>query len=362
MMRCGKLTVITLSSVAVLLATLGMSCAMKAVPKKQGKMYGPSKESSQTSQTSDYDRLLAKYLANIENLARQHQNRMIANWKARVEGFSQAANRAHLNESDTLEQLRAASLRRPGKKLTFDGMVEENSAFVPSSDVSARVFRRLYHEGLVRPEDLVVKLANTSDLLSNEWIPLLQDIANHSQTGTLPWGSSRFTLYRMGVSGKEYRADLEQMALEHHNASALRALVFETDKQTGEAKPIRNSESLTLINKAMKDPSNSPEALVVCAEYAAETSDVPQAERICINLLSQQYTLRESDTERDPTHRDYQLGRAKTRAMYIMFYKLRTPESFKAIYDLSRSSKLDSQNLLDKDVAQSFVRQVSECQ
>lgn len=377
MMNRIKTTAVVFLSIIALLVTFNVTSAMKAVPKRQDKTHAHSGNSSRaTASKSEYQVLLTKYLANADSFEKQHRESAQHSWNVRVASLNQSAS-TDLDASKTLEQLRAASLHRPGKKLTFDGDVEENAVFVPSSDVSAKVFRQLYDEKLCDSSDIVRKLSHFPKQVSKEWIPLLQDIADHSQPDTSVWRSSRWVLYTMGISRKQYRSDIEKFLSDFPSPSFLQALLFETDKDTGEANPVQCQENSVLVKRILDDPTSSPELLEVCAEYAADTGNMAQAEGICVDLLSRQYIASDKE-EKGANHPDGQLCRARTFAMHLMFYIIKTPQCFKAIYDLSRANVIDPvppekrgsnwralwtrpEGQMDISLAQSFIEKISEC-
>jgi len=149
----------------------------KAVPKQPGKVFKPSNASTVVPRSSEYERLLSKYLANIGKIVDARQERL-ANFNKDAHESSRKVDRElSLSESQSLEKLRTAARSAPNKKLRFVGNSLEGKMLVASSAASARIFATLLKEGIAdRPEYVMHNLAHDAARLSNAWVPLLLDI------------------------------------------------------------------------------------------------------------------------------------------------------------------------------------------
>lgn len=336
-------------SCMALLVTFGMSCAMRAVPKKQGKVYSKSKIVAKQAKHSDYDLLLEKYKRNIDGIVEQRNRE-----SARLYRESQQALRSQQDnkalkaeaESECLEKLRNMGQRLHGRKLLTSGaspyLIE---SIKPTSDSSARVFGQLLREDLVQPSVLMSMLYRHADSLSPCWIDNVKYLEEKSGLDSKDQQWAALILHKAGIEKDKCRRVLERAVQQHDNVMALEGLYFETDKETGINKPVMSDENTSLMNKLLKT-SSSFDIKVTCADYAAEIGNKTLAEDLCCELLSTRYkALSKPPSNERPLDEDLALGRAKKIAMYVLFYKVKSEKGFKQIYDLSRLPQTEQENI-----------------
>lgn len=378
-----KIALLVCLSIIALLLAFGVSCAMKAVPKKPGKVYGKSRTIAEQTKPSDYHLLLEKYKKHIDEIAEKRDKD-----SAQLYRDSQQAERSEQDtrakafkveaESERLGKLRNLSKNLHGRKLLA---VQPSPYLVesvePTSDSSARIFGQLLKEDMVEPSVLMSMLHRHVDSLSRGWIDNAKYVAETSKPDSEDqrWGAR--VLYKAGIEKSKWRPVLERAAQQKDDSMALQDLFFETDKKTGLRRPIRSDENSALMNNLLK-ASSSFDIKVTCADYAADIGNIALAEDLCCKILTTQYKAlsRPPSNEHYPgEEEDYALGRSKTVAMLVLFYKVKSEKGFRQIYDLSRLPQTEQENKdkmpegwitctayaicrLDIDLARSFIQGV----
>ena len=281
-----------------------------------------------------YEQLLVKYLAHIDQMARPRERREIEFWRETLERFVKIDQRLRGTESQVLEKLRAEHKRRGRKLFDCEGAMYECSVVVPTSATSARIFAALHKEDAVDACSLVGLLSAAAPHLCREWIELVESMVARAEVGSRLWRSGTYALYRAGASRDKHRSALVRMVTDDSDVRALEALFFDVEKQTGRSLRVVTQENLLLLRKLVEGQSH-PEVRLTCASYAAAIRDYDLAQAICIDLLSRPYKGWQNTNARPPEE-DYPLARARQRAMFLMFYRLRNERMFRLIYDRSR--------------------------
>lgn len=373
-----RLAMIATTVCAALLVPRVTLCLVhaKGLPKQPGRVLGPSEVGDKPGLPSEYKALSAKYLANVDRLADERREMERNSYRHTLDGARRAGSQVDARESQILADFRA-KIRRGGRKtLGFEDDVAV--VLVPTSDASARIAAALLADDAIDPSDLACLAVGYPSLLSPGWLSLLQDIAAKADLASQTWECAARALCAAGVSREKYRAGLQRLAVGKADDVALTALFFDIDRQTGEDRPVRGPENLALMRK-LADPKSDPEVRLVCARYSAAIGDKALAEAICTQLLSAQYKSL-NDPEGETPDEDLALGRAKSLAMILMFYRLRNERAFRAIYDLSRLPEIEQEMVesgqapsdwiptyrdpgvkLDVDQAQGLVDQVRQC-
>jgi len=188
----------------------------------------------------------------------------------------------------------------------------------------------LLKEGIAdRPEYVMHNLAHDAANLSSAWVPLLQDIIKRRDPTC--WQQAVQVLYQAGISRSKYRPLLEQWATKG-DVESLLVLFFDIGRDTGIPKKVQTPQNISLM-KRLAGPKSPPEVRAACANFAAEIGDRARAEAICTELLWQLYKGHGDGINVDPDPDDHPLGRAKSNALRVLFYKVRTESAFKQVYD-----------------------------
>ena len=285
---------------------------------------------------SRYERLLIKYLANIDRLRRERRESAIREYQERLRRFQTQAEQLQKRKDQVLADLRKEAQTRPRKKIDFEGECYENKGgiLVPVSDASARIFARLYRSNVLEVENMMQAVSWHAQILSGGWLDLIEEVRKDAEEDSALWRACVRTLYRAGVSRETYGPILRRLALEHDGVAALEALLFDIDTDSGELKKVVTKENLELLD-SLSDEERPPGIRVTCAHYALELRDYRLAHRICTDLLGRRYKG-EGTSSRRTLPEDFPLARARHAAMVLMFSGFRNRAGFKAVYDHSQ--------------------------
>jgi len=289
----------------------------------------------------EYRPLLAKYKSNIEKIDTERVKREVEFWKQRTQSYKKMGTKVSKDESSILAELQKKGRGLKAKSLDLWDVPEARTALVPTSDASARIFSKLLEEGIVGQNDLMSVLSENAELLSGEWIKLVRKVADRAEENSRDRQTAISMLYRAGIARSKYRPALEQPS-QAGDVKALKTLLFEIDKDTGQHIAVRTPENISLMRK-LADSKSPPEIRAVCARYAVETGERTLAEAICRDLLSTRFRCFDDVSRRHHYDTDDELGRARDYILFLMFYKLRGEWSFEHIYDLSRIAELEYQ-------------------
>ncbi len=283
-----------------------------------------------------YERLLIAYLANIDRLRRERQETSIRAYQKRLR-YQEAEALDLVGRGDALlADLQREAAKRRNKKIDFEGECYENHGgiVVPTSDISAGVFRTLYRADAVVPEHLIGTLCRRGPFFSADWLSLIKKIGDDAGKDSPLWRTCIKLLYRAGVSRETYRPMLRRMAEQDHDVSALEALFFDIDPEDGTLKKVVTYENLAIM-KALAQPGQPPGIRIACAHYATKLHDYTLAESVCLDVFNQPY---QGLVQRVSRHlpEDMPLHVARRAAMLLMFYGIRNERAFEAIYARSR--------------------------
>jgi hypothetical protein len=312
----------------------------RAVPKRPGSVSRASQKPEGSVVPSRYDRLLARYLDKdhvkaMDALSKAWQERSSAEYRERIASYRQREMEIAGSEASASERLQGQAKQR-GRKLLDDAFPSSEDyvwrVLIPTSSTSARIFSDLMRKQLVDEYQLVGVLRRDAEVLSDEWIAVIQDIAQRAAAGSTTWVEASFILYRVEALKEKYRPTLERLAREQANDTALDLLFFERDRQTGQRRVVITPENDALMRDLAASPH--PGIRVVCADFAAETGNLPLAESVCAELLSTPYQGL-ANPNATPSQEDRILARARERAMSILFAKVRNEGAFRLVFDIS---------------------------
>jgi hypothetical protein len=312
----------------------------RAVPKRPGGALKRSRQPGRPVEPSRYERLLARYLdrdrvKEMDALSRALQEERSTEYRKRIASYRQREIEVAGSEASISDRLEGQARQR-GRKLLDDAFPNSGddawSVLIPTSSASARIFSDLMRKQLVDEYQLVGALRRDAEVLSGEWIAVIQDIAQRAAAGSTTWVEASFILYRVEALKQKYRPTLERLAREKANDAALDLLFFERDRQTGQRRVVITPENDALMRDLAASPH--PEIRVVCADFAAETGNLPLAESVCAELLSTPYRGL-TDRVATPSQEDRILARARERAMSILFAKVRNEGAFRLVFDIS---------------------------
>ncbi len=324
-----KINPIFLTGILFTLITAGVLYA-KAIPAGPVRKPQQSVPVAKGSKPTKYDRALAKYLDDIDGIVCKRTEADLLRFKESMALLKQRDAQLADSEAQTLELLKKEIKKRPSGKLDFDGVCIENKAFVPDSDVSARIFTSLTNEHLVDVDQMVTRLFQNAGIVSSSWIPVLQVVA-HDQ-GSPSQLLAMATLYRAGVSRDLLRAPLEQ-SVKHGDKRALDVLFYDVDKATGRSMVVKTQQNMDLLETLLGSSMN-PEIRAFCAHFAADSGNYILAEKVCTDLLWQPYkNAHKPKNEISDSNEDHALGRAKQKVMWCLVYKIKTKTAFKQVYD-----------------------------
>lgn len=272
-----------------------------------------------------YKRALARYQQRIAAVLADRRSRAAAFRQDQERALERSAEALAKSETDTLAKLRILA-DKDGGELRFDGGGLDYIATQPSSAASARILAALVREGRAKPERFMRQLLDPSQGLDPAWFPLLQEIA--AGTPGEPALMARALLYSAGVSAGKHRAALVKGA-EQGIPWALEALLYQPRRAAGaERLLIRSAETMALATRLSRlDP---PETRLVCADFLASVGKPDQAQSICAALLTApNFNAPGPGRWRDSSA----LVRARTGALCVLFFKVRTPEAYRIVYE-----------------------------
>lgn len=336
-----RLSVVLLLIVMLSLAVC-TALVMKAVPHDPNRVYRPSPPKPSHPQPTRYERLLPRYLKYASVVAEERVKDNTRFYRQGLRYRRQREAKIRWRESQILRELRERAAKRQDGKLSFEGECPENMALVVTSDASARIFRALVKENHADPWVIVSGFPRRAMLLSDEWIKLVQELADKADKDSGLYRDTAITLYRAGVHREKYRPVLEKWS-EEGDPVALNALFFNLDAETGQPVVVDNPKNRVLL-KRFSGPRYPPDIRAECAYYAAETGDLKLAEALCTEIIATRYEglgkPGEPNAERSPADErlfrgKHNVGIAGPGAMDILFYKVRTERAFKTIFELA---------------------------
>lgn len=287
-----------------------------------------------------YESLLVKYLVNIDRLRREQRETAIREYQERLRLLQTQAEQLQEREAQVLADLLKEAQTRHGK-IDFEGECYENrmGILIPTSNASAKIFAQLYRSNVLNAENMMQLVSKDSQILSAEWIELIKKIADNANNDEEKHplrDTCVKTLYRAGVSCEMYRPMLRRMAEQNHDVSAVEALFFRVNPETGELEKVVTYDNLTLM-KALAQPDQPPEIRAACAHYATRLHDYQLAMDVCFSLLEQPYQGIVQRVHK-AVPEDIALFRARRAAMHVMFCGIRNEKCFETIYARSRIS------------------------
>lgn len=375
-----KTTTIICLGAAVLVTGFTVTWAMKAVPKKPGKVYGPSAGSSQKSQVAqgEYDRLLALYISNAKDIkanVEKDEQRRLAEDRADWNKSSQKDSEIQGKQSELIGELTAES-KRTNRKLGGEMSRRVYEVLSPTSDSSAQVFETLLQQDIVDKADILACLEPRSHLLTSKWISLVRDIADGKADAAKGKYSAHIRaariLYSLGIDQGKYRPMPEQQVKDYNDDNTLNALFFRKQKSNGTLVAVKSPENQALLNE-MSESRKAPMLRFACANYAAEIGDMTKAESICVELLSARYKWFDNRSG-SPSEEDRRLGAARELAMRLLFRRVCSEQAFRIVYDLSQNPKVEIQDeyfgwirlssyvrgQIDVDLARSLIKEIRD--
>ncbi len=314
-------------------------------------------------QNTSYQPLLTLYSQNIRKVAQERnagrRSRYVANVAERRKIFQDMAAR----EVENLNLLEKSANHRQHHQLDFDGEVPEFGMVMLGCPASGRIFTTLCREKKV-DELLLVAAAERPWLLPAvpiicpEWVLLLREIDRRHLGSPIFHRIIIKTLYAAGVDRQVSRPLLVKLA-RSSDYDALALIFFTYDRTSGERLPQTDRQNLRLLKQLTAHPqSTDPEVLEVCAEYAATVRQDALAKAICTRLLQQRYQDHDHPNQHADIPADCPLGRARCRAINLMFYSLPDAHLFRLIYDMSREPDAAPAERLDKELAESYIGMV----
>lgn len=283
-----------------------------------------------------YESLLVKYLANIDRIRHEQQETAVRRYQKGLRRLPERAKRLEEREAEILSELFKEAKTRSSGMIDFEGHCYETSMgiVIPTSNTSARILTTLYRSKVLNAEYMMQRLHGKAQILSEEWLDLIKEIVANTEVKQSLRDTCIKTLYRAGVSREMYRAVLRKMAEQNHDVSALEALFFRVDPESGELTKVVTYDNLTLM-KALSQPDQPPQIQVACAHYAAKIHDYALAESVCIRLLEQPY---QGHVQRvsGGVPADRPLFAARRAAMRLMFYGIRNEKCFETVHARSR--------------------------
>jgi len=285
--------------------------------------------------TSRYQRLLIKYLANIERIERERSERQVKEYREAVATENRKAEELAKDPAVVLAKLRAEYKKRPSKKIDFrqDRYESINRFIFGMSPQSASIVKKLYREAAFASVlDILWLLGNQkSTYLHEEWISFVQNILVGSEKSSDVWRRCISLLYSRGGGRKEYGLVVRNLAVEQQDAGALSSMFFTINVHTGSLEPIVTTENLALA-KELAQAKHSPAIRVTCAHYALKIRDYDLAQDVCERLLTQTYRWMDKP-DAPPLEEDRRLSYARRAAMTLMFYGIKNERMFRLLYD-----------------------------
>ena len=360
---------------------------LKAIPSNSKKGTATDQHAMATAQNNSrpmdqYNRILVLYLRNVDSIVRQQRQQASALYSQSLSDRKKRIEDLNSHEAANQTMLENASSHRQSKQLDFDGEVPETASALLDSSASGRIFTALCREKKVN-ELMLVATARYSSLLPSsptmtpEWIALVKNIDQGHPNDLILHRIVTKLLYAAGVDTKELRPALIQLVTKSSDNDALHLLFFMYDHNTGEKLPRITPENLAMLKYLVKSQSLAPEEQEECAEYAAAIYNYDIAQSVCISLLQQRYKGFDNPLNKDRVSADDASGRARERAMKLMFYRIHSERVFRAIYDLSAFVQMRTQKIptdekfiprnidalgserIDIDSAKSYIGEVS---
>jgi len=320
----------------------------------------PDVTSSELPQAARYHHLLILYLRTVDAVVQQQKQDARASYDRRLADRQKIFQDINDHEKDKLQLLETAADQRQNKQLDFDGEVPETALTLMDSPASGRIFTTLCRENKVNELMLVATARYTSLLpssptMSPEWVALVKDIDRRHPGNVILHNIVAKLLYAAGIDTKALRPQLIQLAHKSSDYDALNLLFFTYDINTGASSPQVTLENITLLKQFAALPTLDPEMQETCAEYAVAIHDYDRAQAICTRLLMQRYKAFNNPQKKDDIPSDDALGRARERALYLMFYNIHNERMFQIIYNLSVIVQVQVQNASTNKTSASII-------
>jgi hypothetical protein len=333
-MRLKNKELLLIALVALIsIAYVSPVSAVVVVPMRPLSDFKADKPVEKVERPSRYQQLLTKYLTYINDIDLKRKEDRIEDFKASLYLMDKSKRNTEGNEASILSKLRNQAKNSRNGKLDYEEDDWPWESIVPASAASARIFAALIKEDRVNALPVISSLYRKAYALSPAWVQVAKDVAAKNNPDTPTGRRAILVLYRAGVSRDAYQSVLAQMVTTKNDLDALDNLFFDIDKSTGERKANRSDLNMKLMTSLIGKKSD-PDARILRAKYAAAIGNHSLAEATCIDLLSQKYKGLENVDAPAPKEDD-SLGRAKSEAMHLLFYTIRSQNAFKQIYDES---------------------------
>lgn len=284
--------------------------------------------------TDRYQRLLIKYLSNIERVGRERSERQVKEYQEAIVGEKSKAAKLAKNKDSVLAKLQAECNKRRSKKIDFIGECYENmNPFIFGiSSESADIVETLYKGGAFSDFQEVLQQLRKSpcSCLAKEWVSFLEKIVLGSKRESPIWKGCVKMLYSKGGLRNKYHPTVRSLAVEGKDVGALELLFFTQDAHTSKLKPRITLENLVL-SKELSREKYTPGIRVTCAHYALTIRDYDLSQATCKYLMEQKYKGMQN-VDAEPPEEDMVLYGARNAAMTLMFCGLKNEKMFRLLY------------------------------
>lgn len=289
-----------------------------------------------------FELLVVRYLNDIQAVAQQKRNLLIEQRQNDLQEMEKVSTRVATNETQILSDLRAQAASRPNRKLLFYAESPERILLLPSSPAAARIARALYSDGLIGSTPLYA-MFNQAEALVPEWVSLFMMLQSKHIDGSNEWDTGAKLLFKANAGREKYQNRIIEMA-KNGDAEALKLLLFQTSKETGEQISIVSAGNLKLIREIANRPLSSSiefyAAKLVCAKYAILLRDYDLPLKVCTEILALKFVSQ--DTSKIDIEKDMPIFDAKRRSLDLLFYEVKNEEALKIVYDRSRIVGIES--------------------
>ena len=320
----------------VIVVMCGMLCGtarsqMLARPKRSK----PITSISKPTKASRYQRLLIKYLANIERIDRKRSAERSKEYQKSLASEKSKAEELVKNKASELAKLQTERNKRPSKKLDFrqDRYENRNSFIFGVSPESASIVETLHKDNAfanIRDVIWILQVAK-SQSLCKEWVTFLEGVITESKKKSDTWRACVVLLYSKGNLRKKYHSIIRRFATEQQDVGSLFLMFSRMDVDTGKWVPHVTTENLALV-KEMAKKKYKPGIRITCAHYALKIRDYNLSQAICKDLMTQKYKGMQN-VDAKPPEEDHYLSYARDAAMILMFYGIKNERMFRLLYD-----------------------------
>ena len=264
----------------------------------------------------------------VDELAEKETERLAAAASASPPGQFEPAYELTRHFDQVVDRCGRAAADHP---LFLEGEAPERRLVIGWLATSARLFDQLLESQYVRPGNLVLTLKETCGVgLDAAWERPLRRSLEH-ELDVQERCAALALLHRLAPEDAEVTSELSQLARDpsaRFGADALRALLFQPSHQPCHARPIYADANTRLAEEALPEAS-SPRVREVAAQYVWCRGNTGEATAVLLTLLEHPYG--DDEPSRPNSHADW--FQAKLAAMRWLFYEVRTPEAFRAIWE-----------------------------